>query len=121
MSSFVYDLIGLSAGICFILALKGLSSPKSARRGNLIGALGATIATVVIFFYAMPDKDGNATSLPINNLGWILGAMAVGTLVGVPAAKKVQMTQMPQLPKLLRPCLQLSLAVFPSVVRLLPS
>jgi len=97
MSTFVYDLIGLSAGICFVLALKGLSSPKSARRGNLIGALGATIATVVIFFYAMPDKNGNATSLPINNLSWILGAMAVGTLIGVPAAKKVQMTQMPQL------------------------
>ena len=50
MSTFVYDLIGLAAGVCFVLALKGLSSPKSARRGNLIGALGATIATVVIFF-----------------------------------------------------------------------
>jgi NAD(P) transhydrogenase subunit beta len=86
MSTFVYDLIGLSAGICFILALKGLSSPKSARRGNLIGALGATIATVVVFGYGH-----------ISNLGWILGAMAVGTLIGVPAAKKVQMTQMPQL------------------------
>ena len=86
MSAFVYDLIGLSAGICFILALKGLSSPKSARRGNLIGALGATIATVVVFGYGH-----------ISNLGWILGAMAVGTLIGVPAAKKVQMTQMPQL------------------------
>ena len=97
MSAFVYDLIGLSAGVCFILALKGLSSPKSARRGNLIGALGATIATVVIFFYAMPKENGEATSLPINNLGWILGAMAIGTLIGVPAAKKVQMTQMPQL------------------------
>ena len=52
MSRNLYDLIGLAAGICFILALKGLSSPKSARRGNLIGALGATIATVIVFFYA---------------------------------------------------------------------
>jgi H+-translocating NAD(P) transhydrogenase subunit beta len=58
MSTFVYDLIGLTAGICFVLALKGLSSPKSARRGNLIGALGATIATVVIFFYASPKSTG---------------------------------------------------------------
>ena len=82
MSTFVYDLIGLTAGVCFVLALKGLSSPKSARRGNLIGAVGATIATVVIFFYAAPDKEGNATSLPLNNLGWILGAIAVGTLIG---------------------------------------
>ncbi|GDX22688.1 NAD(P) transhydrogenase subunit beta [Actinomycetes bacterium] len=92
MSRAIYDLIGLSAGVCFILALKGLSHPRTARRGNLIGALGATIATVVVFFYA-----SESSSLPLNNLGWILGAMVVGLLIGVPAARKVQMTQMPQL------------------------
>jgi NAD(P) transhydrogenase subunit beta len=92
MSYFVYSLIGLAAGICFILALKGLSTPKTARRGNTIGAIGATIATVVVFFYS---KEGE--SLPLNNLGWILGAIAVGVIIGVPAARKVQMTQMPQL------------------------
>jgi len=92
MSYFVYSLIGLAAGVCFILALKGLSTPKTARRGNMIGAIGATIATVVVFFYS---KDGE--SLPLNNLGWILGAIAVGVVIGVPAARKVQMTQMPQL------------------------
>jgi len=86
----MYDLIGLLAGICFILALKGLSSPKSARRGNLIGAFGATIATVIVFFYA---NNGEG----LNNLPLILGAIAFGVLVGVPAARKVQMTQMPQL------------------------
>jgi NAD(P) transhydrogenase subunit beta len=90
MSRDLYDLIGLIAGICFILALKGLSSPKSARRGNLIGALGATIATIIVFFYA---NDGKA----LNNQPLILGAIAFGVLVGVPAARKVQMTQMPQL------------------------
>ena len=72
----MYDLIGLIAGICFILALKGLSSPKSARRGNLIGALGATIATIIVFFYA---NDGKA----LNNQPLILGAIAFGVLVGV--------------------------------------
>ena len=92
MSYFVYSLIGLAAGVCFILALKGLSTPKTARRGNIIGAIGATIATVVVFFYS---KEGE--SLPLNNLGWILGAIAVGVIIGVPAARKVQMTQMPQL------------------------
>ena len=51
MSRTVYDLIGLSAGVMFILALKGLSHPRTARRGNLIGALGATIATIAVFFY----------------------------------------------------------------------
>ena len=90
MSRNLYDLIGLAAGICFILALKGLSSPKSARRGNLIGAVGATIATVIVFFYANGGK-------PLNHLPLILGAIGFGVLVGVPAARKVQMTQMPQL------------------------
>ena len=92
MSRTLYDLIGLAAGVAFILALKGLSHPKTARRGNMIGAFGATLATLVVFFYANPDS-----SLPLNNLGWILGAMAVGLAVGVPAARKVEMTQMPQL------------------------
>ena len=92
MSRTLYDLIGLAAVFAFILALKGLSHPKTARRGNLIGAFGATLATLVVFFYAIPDS-----SLPLNNLGWILGAIAVGLAVGVPAARKVEMTQMPQL------------------------
>ena len=90
MSRNLYDLIGLAAGICFILALKGLSSPKSARKGNLIGALGAIIATVIVFFYA---NEGRA----LNNQTLILAAIGFGVLVGVPAARKVQMTQMPQL------------------------
>ena len=92
MSRTLYDLIGLAAGVAFILALKGLSHPKTARRGNLIGAFGATLATLVVFFYANPGS-----SLPLNNLGWILGAMIIGLSVGVPAARKVEMTQMPQL------------------------
>ena len=86
MSKVAYDLISLGAGVAFILALKGLSAPKSARRGNMIGAAGATVATVSVFFYA-----------DMNNLGWILGAVLFGTIVGVPAARKVQMTAMPQL------------------------
>jgi NAD(P) transhydrogenase subunit beta len=90
MSRNLYDLIGLAAGICFILALKGLSSPKSARRGNIIGAVGATIATVIVFFYANGGKS-------LNHLPLILGAIGFGVIVGVPAARKVQMTQMPQL------------------------
>ena len=73
MSRNLYDLIGLAAGICFIYALKGLSSPKSARRGNLIGAVGATIATVIVFFYA---NDGKA----LNNQTLILAAIGFGVL-----------------------------------------
>ena len=91
MSRFLYELIGLSAGVMFILALKGLSHPRTARRGNLLGAAGATIATVAVFFYS---SDGE---LPLKNLGWILGAIAFGLIIGVPAARRVQMTAMPQL------------------------
>jgi NAD(P) transhydrogenase subunit beta len=97
MSRTLYDLIGLAAGVAFILALKGLSHPKTARRGNLIGAFGATLATVVVFFFVVGPKTSIAHDLPLHHLGWIVGAMAVGLAVGVPAARKVEMTQMPQL------------------------
>ena len=88
MNTFLYDIIGLAAGVCFILALKGLSHPRTARRGNTLGAIGATIATVLVFF----SSENEHRNLPL-----ILGAIAFGVLVGVPAARKVQMTQMPQL------------------------
>lgn len=87
MSKFIYDLVGLGAGVLFILALKGLSHPKTARRGNLLGAAGATVAIVLVFFNLGEIK----------NLWWILGALGFGLAVGVPAARKVQMTNMPQL------------------------
>ena len=87
MKDLIFSLIGLTAGVLFILALKGLSHPKTARRGNLLGALGATIAIILVFFELEE----------IENLWWIIGAIAFGLAVGVPAARKVQMTNMPQL------------------------
>ena len=76
----------LACAVCFILALKGLSSPKTARAGNLVGAVGAVVACTVVFFYANLDH-----MLPI------LVAIAIGTVIGVIGARRVQMTQMPQL------------------------
>jgi NAD(P) transhydrogenase subunit beta len=76
----------LLAAVCFIVALKGLSSPKSARNGNLLGAAGALLATIVVFF-----------AQDLDHLPLILGAIAVGTVLGVVGARRVQMTQMPQL------------------------
>ena len=87
MKDLIFSLIGLTAGVLFILALKGLSHPKTARRGNLLGALGATVAIILVFFELEE----------IENLWWIIGAIAFGLAVGVPAARKVQMTNMPQL------------------------
>jgi H+-translocating NAD(P) transhydrogenase subunit beta len=76
----------LVAAVCFILALKGLSSPATARQGNWLGAAGAVLACVVVFL--AEDLD---------HIGPILVAIAVGTALGVPAARRVAMTQMPQL------------------------
>jgi len=76
----------LVAALCFILALKGLSSPKYARRGNFIGAFGAVLAVVVTL--VAEDYD---------HMPAILIAIALGVAFGVPAARRVQMTAMPQL------------------------
>jgi NAD(P) transhydrogenase subunit beta len=80
------SLLYLSAAVCFILALKGLNSPRTARRGNLVGAFGALLAVVTVFF-----------SVKMDNVPWILGAMVVGSGVAAPVARQVKMTQMPQL------------------------
>ncbi|MHB1173330.1 MAG: NAD(P)(+) transhydrogenase (Re/Si-specific) subunit beta [Lacisediminihabitans sp.] len=76
----------LIAAVCFILALKGLSSPQSARRGNLSGAAGALLAVITVFL-----------SVRLENIPLILAAIAVGSAIAVPIARRVQMTQMPQL------------------------
>ena len=80
------QLVYLLAAVCFILALKGLSSPKHARRGNLLGAFGAVLAVAVVFFYA-----------DVAHLVWILLAIVLGSVIGAVGARRVQMTQMPQL------------------------
>ncbi|WP_422934633.1 NAD(P)(+) transhydrogenase (Re/Si-specific) subunit beta [Sinomonas sp. P47F7] len=79
-------LLYLLAAVCFILALKGLSSPKHARRGNLVGAFGALVALVTVFLASR-----------LVNIPWILGAIVVGAAVAAPVARRVRMTQMPQL------------------------
>jgi H+-translocating NAD(P) transhydrogenase subunit beta len=81
------QLLNLGVAVMFILALKGLSSPKSARLGTLLGAVGATIATVALFF----------TGIQLMNLALIIGAIVVGSVVGWVSARKVKMTAMPQL------------------------
>jgi|LauGreDrversion2_6_1035139.scaffolds.fasta_scaffold12087_1 NAD(P) transhydrogenase subunit beta len=82
----------LLAAVLFILALKGLSSPKTARRGNLLGAAGAGLATAVVFFYGQQYYGG-----PVKHLPQILIAIAIGSIIGWVAARRVQMTQMPQM------------------------
>ncbi|WP_411722295.1 NAD(P)(+) transhydrogenase (Re/Si-specific) subunit beta [Mycetocola sp.] len=76
----------LIAAVLFILALKGLSSPRKARRANRLGATGAVVAIGV---YVLGHD--------IRNGIWIALAVVVGAVIAVPAARRVQMTQMPQL------------------------
>jgi NAD(P) transhydrogenase subunit beta len=88
LSANTVEILYLVSAVCFILALKGLSSPKTARRGNLIGAIGAVIALLTVFF---------AESSVFQHVPWILFAIVVGAVIAVPAARGVRMTQMPQL------------------------
>ncbi len=76
----------LVASICFILALKGLSHPESARRGNWFGIAGMTIAVLTTIAVVARGR-----------IDLILIAMLVGGTVGALVARRVQMTQMPEL------------------------
>lgn len=82
----------LIGSVTFILGLKMLSNPASARKGNLIAAAGMSLAILAtIFLYK--DEDGNA----LHNYGWIFSAILIGAVVGTLAAKKVKMTAMPEM------------------------
>ena len=78
----------IGATILFILCLGGLSNQETARRGNLYGIIGMTIAVLATVFGPQVTPAG---------LAWIIGAMVVGSGIGVYAARTVQMTQMPEL------------------------
>ena len=81
------QLTNLAVAVLFILSLKALSSPKSARLGTLIGAVGALIATVLLFF----------TGIELDNLIIIVVMIVIGSAIGLVSARRVKMTQMPQL------------------------
>ncbi len=78
----------IGATILFILSLGGLSHPETARRGNLFGIVGMAIAVLATILGPRVTPAGYA---------WIIGALVVGGSIGLFAAKKVQMTQMPEL------------------------
>jgi NAD(P) transhydrogenase subunit beta len=82
-------LLYLISGILFILALRGLSSPDSSRRGNQFGMIGMTIA-VLTTLGAHPPTDGLSWGL-------VLGGIAVGGGIGAVIARRVPMTSMPEL------------------------
>src|SRR6266487_1024249 len=88
----ILTLCYLIGAVTFILGLKMLSSPASARKGNLIAAFGMSIAILgTIFLYR--DEEGNR----LHNYAWIFTGILIGGVVGTLAAKKVKMTAMPEM------------------------
>jgi len=82
-------LLYLLSGVLFILALKGLSSPASSRTGNRNGMIGMAIAIVTTLWVAGVSD--------VVTIGLILGGLAIGGVIGAVMAKRIAMTNMPQL------------------------
>ena len=80
------QVVYLACAVCFILALKGLSGPRTARTGNIIGAVAAVVAIILPFVY-----------LDLKHVWLIVIGIVLGAAGGVVGARKVQMTQMPQM------------------------
>ena len=89
MNANLAALLYLVAGVLFILALRGLSSPESSRRGNMLGMIGMAIAVVTTLAAHPPAGFGAATL--------VLFGLAIGGGVGAVIARRVPMTSMPEL------------------------
>jgi len=87
----ILEITYIIASVLFILGLKKLSHPLSARRGNTLAAIGMGLAILATILFH--QKDGK----PIGNIGFIAAAIVIGTIIGWMIAKKVKMTAMPQL------------------------
>lgn len=88
----ILTLCYLIGSVTFILGLKMLSNPATARKGNLIAAGGMVIAILgTIFLYT--DDEGHK----LHNYGWIFAAIIIGSVIGTMVAKKVKMTAMPEM------------------------
>ncbi len=89
MNANIAALLYLVAGVLFIQALRGLSSPASSRMGNMLGMIGMTIAVLTTL----------AAHPPTDTIAWVLviGGIAIGGGIGAVVARKVPMTSMPEL------------------------
>ncbi len=98
MSMNVVTLLYLIASICFIQALKGLSHPATARRGNAFGMTGMAIAAfTTIALIAKLQSEAIAAGGISGGFGLLIGGVVVGGAIGAVLAKRVEMTKMPEL------------------------
>jgi len=86
----IIDVAYLVAAITFVLALKGLSSPKRARQGTIVGAVGMAVAVGATFFH---QENGQG----LKNIVPMVIAMVLGVVIAVPMSRFMKMTSMPQL------------------------
>jgi H+-translocating NAD(P) transhydrogenase subunit beta len=91
MSEYIMEIAYLIASLSFIIGLKMLSHPDTARKGNLLAGGGMTLAILATLF--LYENNGNK----MGNQGLIIGGIIVGTIIGYYMAKKVKMTSMPQM------------------------
>jgi H+-translocating NAD(P) transhydrogenase subunit beta len=91
ITSGVLEVTYIVASVLFILGLKMLSHPDTARKGNTFAAIGMVLAIIATILFH--KKDGHS----IGNIPWIIAAITIGTVIGWVIAKRVKMTAMPQL------------------------
>jgi NAD(P) transhydrogenase subunit beta len=97
MMNGLLELAYLIGSVTFIIGLKMMGNAKTARRGNLIGAFGMTIAILgTIFLHPHYEAAGGSNGMSMK-LGLIFGAIAIGSIIGWITAKRVEMTKMPEL------------------------
>jgi len=91
MQTNILSICYLIGSVSFIVGLKMLSNPATARKGNLVSAAGMAIAIFGTLFLYQPANSS------FHNFGWIVGAMIIGTVIGSVSARKVKMTAMPEM------------------------
>jgi NAD(P) transhydrogenase subunit beta len=85
----IIDFLYLITIVLFIIGLKRLSHPDTAKKGNMIAGIGMGLAMVITMFYPMQNES--------NNYPWIIGGLILGGVIGYVAAIKVKMTAMPEM------------------------